>query len=696
MRARLTAALVVGAVGLLASPGPVVASAAPGGHAAAVRKAKKKAACTYLDVLGRRTCVRVGAACVRSRRSAYILGGFDCVRRGRRYVFAKASPEELRHGEYMALGPSGDPTFAQALAAFDQTVADLPGVDPPAGTVGPTYSGTTAIEWLYQYRDRLTPAQAKILDDVTTPPPDAVTIDVQHLPPLAGAGPAPPPAARRSHMHVGPDGKLTQEELAPFRQTVAEAVQRLRAHGVNVNHAVTVWAAAPKGGTIADAWPLFLAPHADPAATGTGCGVRIYPSAATSGIAYVRQVLLHELTHCAQFEFLGAIGQMSAVPGWVGDGTAEYFAYTVSKEWNGTDPIQTAWNSWLRDPHEGLFTRQYSGVGWFFLLAQKGANIASILGPLETAFNPERAFQVGMAAAGPGVADDWGSTSAMMSALGERWNLTAPGVPHPPLPTVAVTPEKPYIAQFEAKGGDVTGLSLSTDIVHVSASAPVVGTFRDTKSIDHPLGAGTDFCTRDKGCACPDEKDNYTNIPKGRAYLGASSLTPGGFVEVTGEDFQDACKKKKPKDEEGGGGGPGPGGLQIRTLDFQLLGSITTGTCRFTGGAFVARGVGSGWTFSMRIAGAGRPGAYNIPNNNSATYVRVSHGGQTFSTIGRNTTVLGITGPRDAGLAKIRPRPVKVGKRTVMRYLITVGIDDLVSGGQPGVMMFPGPGGLRC
>jgi hypothetical protein len=54
-----------------------------------------------------------------------------------------------------------------------------------------------------------------------------------------------------------------------------------------------------------------------------------------------------------------------------------------------------------------------------------------------------------------------------------------------------------------------------------------------------------------------------------------------------------------------------------------------------------------------------------------------------FSTIGRNTTVLGKTGPRVAGEAIVRTRIVKVGKRTIARYQLGVVIDDLVRAASP-------------
>ncbi len=136
----------------------------------------------------------------------------------------------------------------------------------------------------------------------------------------------------------------------------------------------------------------------------------------------------------------------------------------------------------------------------------------------------------------------------------------------------------------------------------------------------------------------------------------------------------------------------------MRALDDNstLLGTINRGSCSFTGNGFRATGSGGGFSFTMVIARARKPGQYIIPNNSGSTYVNVRRGGTTYSTQGRNTTVLGVTGPRDAGAAVIKTRPVRVGKRTVIRYRISVGIDDLVSGGKPGVLLLPGPGGLAC
>ena len=62
-------------------------------------------------------------------------------------------------------------------------------------------------------------------------------------------------------------------------------------------------------------------------------------------------------------------------------------------------------------------------------------------------------------------------------------------------------------------------------------------------------------------------------------------------------------------------------GLQVRELlpidegpaqEPRLLGTIKTGKCKFTGGGFSATGKGGGFRFTLRIAGARKPGQYDI------------------------------------------------------------------------------------
>jgi hypothetical protein len=689
-----------------------VASSA-GAASPAASAAKKKSPCVRAHVGGKSVCLRLGARCDRGQRTAYLGVGLDCIMRKGKRVLAKASPAAVRQGRYIALPASGEPTLAQALAAFDATVADLPGVHEVPGLVGDSASGTAALTWLYDRRDELTPAQRAVLDEVITPGPDAQIVNIDADGNVTG-GPVPLPQARASRPGGRRRAHAAQADPAGidrYTQIVLEAVPKMQAHGLVIRHPVVVnlQSADIKVGTDqANTWPVWLAPRPDDASTApaggaaNSCLVNVYPRAQGVPLAYMRQILVHELTHCAQDEFLTSIGQMGLIPRWVSDGTAEYVAYTVSQEWNGGVTTTGWWIPWLRKPRAGLFTRSYDGVGFFSLIAQYGANVFNLLGPLVTVGSSAGAYRLAEQAAGAGFASNWGTTLGMVTALGGRWVLDGPGTPRLSLTKVNIANGGSWKSESAAKGADVVALNVTADILHltISSGAEPKGTLLDPGGTEHPLVEAPWYCVRDDGCKCPGKPDpGYPKFPAGLALLGYANPESATSIEVTGEKLD--CKKDDESPDSGGGGGGGTGkgpGLEVRSLagGSELLGRITSGSCGFIGNGFRAKGTGSGYRFEMRIAGARRPGQFTIPNNDSGTYVKVSSGGGTYSTLGRNTEVLGTTGPRVAGVAIIRAVRVKQGKRTVTRYRIGVIIDDLVRGGKPGVALIPGRGGLLC
>jgi hypothetical protein len=516
------------------------------------------------------------------------------------------------------------------------------------------------------------------------------------------AGPPPAAASQRRARAAAVDR---------YTQIVREAVPKLQAHGVIVNHPVVVGLQPTDhpNGDQANAWPNWLAPHPPlgntvmPPNADNACEVNVYPKAQAVSLAYMRQILAHELTHCAQYGFVSSIGQWATVPQWVSDGTAEYVAYTVSQEWNGSVTSTGWWGKWLRQPQFSLFTRSYDAVGFWSLLAQLGANVFGLIGPLVQAGGQDGAYRVAEAAVDDSYRYDWGSTLAMVAPLGPLWNLNGPGVERPKLPVSSIQSDGPaWTAEYAAKGAAVQGLDLSADILTITNTPTAKGRLQDASGVDHQLAPKMDFCLRDGGCACPGKPDQYPQkLPQGAAFLGVADVGGAGYVTVAGRSLDEECKKDKTPPTSGGGGGgagtSGPG-LEVRGLTegSPLLGRITSCSGSFTGTAFVAKGSGSGYRFEMRIAGALRQGAFEIPNNDSKSYVKLRTSGKTYSTLGRNTEVLGTTGPRVAGFAVIRTVRVKVGNRTVTRYRITAGIDDLVSGGKPGVALIPGRGGLLC
>jgi hypothetical protein len=554
-----------------------------------------------------------------------------------------------------------------------------------------------------------------VLDQVITPTADSQLVNVDADGNVTDA-PIPTPQARAHER--GPLRARAAQAVDRYAEIVREAIPRMQAHGVVVRHPVLVSNQPKDTGTAqANAWPGWLAPPnledgsvPPPAGNAPGfvCIVNVYPKAQGIALAYMRQILVHELTHCAQDEFFTSIGEMGLVPRWVSDGTAEFVAYTISQEWNGSVTPTGWWPAWLRSPWVSLFSRSYDAVGFFSLISQQGANVFSLLGPLSKAGNSNVAYGIAAQAAGSNLASNWGTTLAMFDSLGPNWVLKGPGAPQLPVPSKTIANDSEWVSQSSPKGADVAILDLSADILHLSITAgdSLGGVLRDSAGTEHQLTEATKYCLRPKGCKCPNKADpGYPAMPRGPAYLGYGNPGSSTKLTVAGEKLD--CKKEdEPGAPEPGGAGTGgkggPGGLIVHALAEGLpeIGRITKGKCTFTGGGFRATGSGSGYRFSMQIAGARGPGQYTIPNNDSGTYVKLTKGVTTFSTIGRNTTVLGVTGPRDAGLAVISKVRVKERKgkkvKTVTRTRLVVGIDDLVTGGQPGVGLIPSSTGLLC
>jgi hypothetical protein len=705
MSRRTLAALAVAT--LVAATGGLTTAAlgAPAPTAGAGAAKAKRPTCIKTTIGDRQLCLRVGKTCRVSLRSTYLGVGLDCVRRRGRLVLARATPTALRQGRYVALGPSGQPTLAQALAAFDRSVANLPGVNPPAGTVGATTSGTTALRWMTEFRDDLTPAQRAVFAQAIAPAPDAVTIDVDPSgnvsggPPIARAAGARAPVARAA-------------QVAFWEQLVRDAIPRLAQHGLLLRHPVSV--STPPvavGGAIADAYPLYLcaaegvaAPQCDGAKTApTACRVRIFPAAMGLPLYHQRQVVLHELTHCVEFESLGALAQLGAYPQWLSDGMAEYAAMTITQEWSGT-AFPSSLPVWLRSPAMNLFRRTYDAVGFFLFLDQEGANVYGLLDPLvraSVAGDSQAAFDVAVRDVDPKYVGDWGPTLVSLENL-PAWRLNQPFVPRPATTQRTVGNDSRLEDAFSRHGAAFANMNVTADILIVTTGGTTKGRMVDAANVEHPIDSQGVFCARPMGCSCPDdpggETERYPKIPPGTTYLGMADVTADGSYTVLGQSLEDACRQRRPADDDDDGGGPAAGtsgpGLELQKLTgdgVTLVGRITSGTCKFIGADFVARGNGGGSTFLMRIVGATGPGSYVIPIGSSDTFVQID-GAVGFYT--SNRPVQGFPGAGSADITRVR---VRVGKRMVNRFRISVGVTPLFAAdNNPGLAVIPAAGGLIC
>src|SRR3954466_3691589 len=127
---------------------------------------------------GANAALRPGQRCDPKKREALLIKGFECVRKGRghktRYVLRRASEQKLRDGAFAYLDPkTGLPSLDTARQAFDKQIADLPGVNEKEGVIGDSYDGRSALRWIGNYEDRLTPAQRAAVEAARNPPPSA-------------------------------------------------------------------------------------------------------------------------------------------------------------------------------------------------------------------------------------------------------------------------------------------------------------------------------------------------------------------------------------------------------------------------------------------------------------------------------------------------------------------------------------------
>jgi len=671
--------------------GSVVTMAAAADRAGAVtaqkKKKKKKARCVKrASVNGKRVCLRLNAKCDKRFRRDYLRVKLDCVKRGRKRVIKRATPAALRQGRLLALPSSGQPTFAQAKDLFDRVVADLPGVNPKKGAIGRTGSGTSTLMWLYHYRSRLRADQRAVLDEVTRPDLFVGTVNVD---PATGTVLPPPAAASKP---LAPRAKAAQgndQLVADFTAIIRDAIPRLQAKGVLVRHPVTVSieGASPPGGDVANAWPQWLTGQ------GNACKINLFDPAKAAGLPYRRQVILHELTHCAQFEFLG--GSMRAMPQWVSDGTAEYVAYNLIQEWIGTVPDPNWWSAWLRTSSDlDLFTHTYDAVGFWSLLAQKGANVYSLIGPVVAAGGSGAAYARATAGVDGSFRDDWGTSLAKTPQFGARWNLVGAGAPsNLPIIGLPVTADgPPLIRRVQRRGGESFLIQpRNADILQINGGEGTRGAVRAGDGLNRTLTEEMTFCMRPQGCECPGDPERFQKLPKSNLLIGFANDQGAGQVQVTAETFEKKCKKEKAKDDgEDGKGKGGAGGINLDLLTGaenapRRVGRISSGSCGFSGKTFTARGSGSGFRFSLRIARARGPGSYTVPYSSGATFIKVSGSG-TFS------TTFGGRGP--AGGSVVIKR-IRVGKR--IRHRISVGFTPLVnSSSSRALTLTPGPGGLVC
>jgi hypothetical protein len=476
-------------------------------------------------VAGHVTCLRVGQRCKSKYRKAYLEAGFVCRKVGRKrqkkYSLSAAGYAQRRGGEVLDLQPSGRPTFKQALWYFDHNVAPLPGVKTPKGAIGRDGSAGGAIRSLDLYRKRLTKAQRRVLDRalnsgrrVATVDPDGNRVDGATA--RAAAGPSDMPAV------------------------LAEAVQRLRAHGVRFKHPLSYaeYAHNDAAGDLADTLGEWLYHR------GNDCSVTFYPDGYNESLTDRRVTMIHELMHCAMFEASANRQVADAQPKFLDEGLPEWAAYRVGIEW------QNSIGEYLAEPWRSLYGRSYSAAGWWALAEHEGIDPFTLQPKLVVIGGTGNADAVAASVrnAAVGIDDDWGPTLATTPTLGRRWDIGGPGERPRNEPDKGTLSEDSNIeAHAEKAGGEEFRSNLQAEIVVATGPQGGQGLIRDADGNELAMTGGeTRYCTVDEGCECPDgTKLDYPNIAPGDAHVGFAATDGYSSVGLKGMSIDEACNVPK-------------------------------------------------------------------------------------------------------------------------------------------------------
>ena len=396
---------------------------APASGGAGARTAASAKKCTKAIVGGRHACLRKGDKCKKAYQDDYVAAGLSC-KKGK---LRKASIKERRGPQPLLIDDKGQISLQTALAGFDETVANLPGVKAKKGEIGTLDDATLLIDEIAANLSKLTPAQLEVYTAATTPAADALIIPPE--------GTATPPAARRAR-------KLTERE--EFELYLDEALAIMRNHGFALLRPIKLSLLTDQGGQKPNvlAYVDFgdIGPNPTPY-----CNMFVTQFGRTKDADYKRTFITHELAHCAQHAFYASFADRAKVPAWVVEGGADFLAgLTVEEE--ARMPVGLHWSAWLDDPESDLFKRTYDGLGFYSMLTQAGidgwSRYRQILSAA-TSGGSNGAYAAATAGVPDVFYDRWGPGLLRDTSLGEQWEYEGSAIPESEPDDATVAPDPP-------------------------------------------------------------------------------------------------------------------------------------------------------------------------------------------------------------------------------------------------------------
>lgn len=543
-----------------------------------------EAKCERALVAGKKVCLKPGHRCRAADQPDYVLAGFSC----RKRKLVHASAEELRDGEPYVV-EDGEISLPTALAAFDETIAPLPGERAEKGEIGDVEDGTSILQTIGTQLGKLSPAQREVYTEVVTPAADAVVV---------------PPDATRATVRRAPP---TVEELQTARIAVADALTVYRRHGFFPAKPIAITLLdnqGTEGPDIAGYVPAESIPHGGLPPVTPNCNVFITRFGRDEPDDEQMVLIFHEVAHCIQQAFYSSYADANRPPQWVIEGAPEWMAGSAAEEL-GSPAAGILWENWLEKPQIDLEKRDYSAVGFWAMLSQSGLDgwvkIREVLRASVLA-GKKAAYTVALIGTSKAFFDRWGPGFVRDPLLGESWDLTGPGIVSSKPKTFALP--NGAVRGFTAapRSARAALLDIKADVLAIRAGPGIRGMIAGTDGHVRTLQQGA-YCAKPGGCRC---KTNATlELPKigqgiAKTGFGGDPLK-AQFASFAGVSLAKYCKKPSPgpaKDpctkvagrqgscplplpgievyqlEEGGGFGP-------------LLATFKRGDCT-SGGNFVA------------------------------------------------------------------------------------------------------------
>jgi hypothetical protein len=598
-RAGLLAATLAAAACCAISAGAALGTGGPGaGDGAAATKG-----CTKAFVNGKPTCLRTGQRCSPRFQSDYLLVDLSC-KHGK---LRRASIAQRRHDDPLLVQPNGEISLSTALDAFDQTVADLPGVSAHKGELGKLPDATFAIEEIAGNLDKLTDEQRAVYTTATTP----------------------------TSSKLAPKRVLvTPEEQARDLQYIDDARRVMAAHGYAFPRPITLSFTDDQAGQDSDT--LAYTSAGDILGTSNTCDIFLLAKGRADSPDATRLTLSHETAHCAQHAFYTSVAGALKVPMWVKEGGADWLGASAAQEAAGVDLPNTHWNTWLSWPSFDLFTRSYPALGFFSMLQQAGIDTFQRYQDVmrgAVAGGSKGAFTAAIAGAPQVFTDRWGPGFVRDTSLGTDWDLTGPGIIPSKPPKVAITNGSTEGWSTEPRGAVGVQLVIKSDVFIVRTAKATRGLLRGSDGKQRKLQQGA-YCAT-KSCKCKTHTElQLPKIGAGVAAAGFGDQKKVRSVVFEGESLKDYCAKPGPGPAPDPGGGCKPklgtsrqdgascpvpsSGIQVlggtSSDNEQTVANFTIGDCTSGSGGFTAISSDGAWRLEVGIdAFSGFDQMYQIP-----------------------------------------------------------------------------------